>query len=807
MRKYLRYGAVGLSGGFLTALTAFLILSSGLPDPTIFANRQINQSTKIYDRAGEILLYEIYGEEKRTVVLFDQIPDIVKKATLAIEDVNFYKHSALDLKSVLRAFIVNLLKGRITQGGSTITQQLAKNAFLTPERTITRKLKELILAFRLENRYSKEEIFNLYLNQIPYGSNAYGIEAAAKTFFGKPAKELTLAEAALLTALPKAPSYYSPYGAHVDELMKRKGLILDRMEENGFINKSDRDQAKKTELVFEKSGTKIKAPHFVIAVQEYLNNKYGEDFVRTTGLKVITTLDWKLQEIAEKIVLEGAKRNEELYKGTNAALIAEDATTGQIITMVGSRDYFDTEIEGNFNVAVQGLRQPGSAIKPFVYLTAFIKGFTPDTVLFDVPTEFAANNPDCPPVFEEKNIPENIASENPTEEKIDECYHPHNFDEKFRGPVALRDALAQSINVPAVKTLYLAGIDNFLKLIKKFDINTLTERSRYGLSLVLGGGEIKMTELVNAYSVLAQDGIKHKQTMILEVKDFNGKILEEYKKQPEEIVDPRYVRLINDILSDENARRPLYQNSFYLTVFDNHEVAMKTGTTNDYRDAWTFGYTPSLVVGVWAGNNDNAPMQKRGSSILAAVPIWNAFVTEALKDRPTETFIKPESAVSEKKVLNGEYPEIHSILYYVDKNNPAGAEPRNPENDCQFTNWEEAIRDWVSKNAGFVLNTSAVNVKIPPTINVNLKNPLSGSFIINNQIIIDAEINAPAKITQIEVLFNNAVLYSSVVSHESNYRYQTILRPVIVNLQNLLKITVWDSANNKTEKEIILYGN
>jgi len=316
-----------------------------------------------------------------------------------------------------------------------------------------------------------------------------------------------------------------------------------------------------------------------------------------------------------------------------------------------------------------------------------------------------------------------------------------------------------------------------------------------------------MTELVNAYSVLAQDGIKHKQTMILEVKDFNGKILEEYKKQPEEIVDPRYVRLINDILSDENARRPLYQNSFYLTVFDNHEVAMKTGTTNDYRDAWTFGYTPSLVVGVWAGNNDNAPMQKRGSSILAAVPIWNAFVTEALKDRPTETFIKPESAVSEKKVLNGEYPEIHSILYYVDKNNPAGAEPRNPENDSQFTNWEEAIRDWVSKNAGFVLNTSTTIGKIQPTINVNLKNPLSGSFIINNQIIIDAEINAPAKITQIEVLFNNAVLYSSVVSHESNYRYQTILRPVIVNLQNLLKITVWDSANNKTEKEIILYGN
>ena len=319
MRNYFRYGLLVAAGGFLAAIVVFFTLSAGLPDPTVFANRQISQSTKIYDRTGEILLYEIYGEEKRTVVSFDQIPDIVKKATLAVEDINFYQHSALDLKSVLRAFIVNLLKGRITQGGSTITQQLAKNAFLTPERTITRKIKELILAFRLEKNYSKDEIFNLYLNQIPYGSNAYGIEAAAKTFFGKSAKDLNLAEAAMLTALPKAPSYFSPYGTHVDELMKRKNMILDRLAENEFISEKERDQSKKIELAFGKPGTKIKAPHFVIAVQEYLNNKYGEDFVRTTGLKVITTLDWKLQEIAEKVVSEGAKGSEELYKGTNAA--------------------------------------------------------------------------------------------------------------------------------------------------------------------------------------------------------------------------------------------------------------------------------------------------------------------------------------------------------------------------------------------------------------------------------------------------------------------------------------------------------
>jgi len=778
----------------LVALTSVILISGGffifiiikdLPDPTIIENRRVAQSTKIYDRSGKILLYEIYNEEKRTIIPFSDIPDYVKKATLAIEDFNFYQHPAFDWRSIIRALLTNLVRGKIVQGGSTITQQLAKNTFLTPERTFSRKIKELLLAFQLERNYSKDEIFNLYLNQIPYGANAYGIEAASQTYFQKSAKDLTLAESALLAALPKAPSYYSPWGSHLKELLARKDYILDKMAEVGFISTKERDNAKKSKLVFAPQIIGIKAPHFVMAVQDYLNNKYGEDFVRTSGLKVITTLDVKLQEIAERVVAEGAKRNAELYQGTNAALIAEDATTGQILAMVGSRDYFDKQIDGNFNVAVQGLRQPGSAIKPFVYLTAFQRGLTPDTIVFDVPTE-----------FDTTGDPE-------------KSYKPDNFDEKFRGPIKLRDALAQSVNIPAVKTLYLAGIDNFLKNIKKFGISTLTERNRYGLSLVLGGGEIKMIELVGAYAALAQDGVKHRQTLILNITDAKGNEIESYQDQSEQVADTQYVRLINDILSDPEARAPLFQNSFNLTVFDDHQVALKTGTSNDYRDAWTFGYTPSLVVGVWAGNNNNEPMQKHGSSILAAVPIWSAFMKEVLADRQPETFPKPEPIITDKPVLKGEYPEIHTILYYVDKRNPAGDPPRHPELDPQFTNWEEPVLEWARNNpeeAEKLTQTSLVLTSFNP-ISINIFSPFNGAFTQNNQIYFDAEINSSAAITRIEISLNNIIIASYIPYSGNSYRYRAILTLPNLKLQNILKIVAWDKANNRTEKSLIIYSN
>jgi len=664
--------AACLFGGFLV----FAYILSGLPNPEQIGDRQVVESTKILDRTGEVLLYEIFGEEKRTIIPFEEIPDYVKKGAIAVEDENFYTHNAFDFKSLIRAFLVNLRQGRVVQGGSTITQQLAKKLFLTDDRTIIRKIKELVLAFQLEKRYTKDEILNLYLNQIPFGSNAYGIEAASKTLFLKSAKDLSLAEAATLVSLPKAPSYYSPWGPHRDELLARKDLVLKKMLELGHVTESQYQTAKKQRLEFpDRPAIGIQAPHFVIEVQKYLNEKYGEEFVRTGGLKVITTLDWNLQQVAEKSVEEGAKRNAELYNGKNSALVAEDAKTGQILALVGSRNYFDTEIDGNFNVATQGLRQPGSAIKPFAYLTAFMKGYTPDTVLFDVPTEFDATK-----------IPER-------------SYKPGNFDGLFRGPVKLRTALAQSINVPAVKILYLAGIDPFLRLVSNFGISTLTERGRYGLSLVLGGGEVKLVELVHAYTVFAQEGVKHEQSMVLRVEDRGGQILEEYQDQTEQIVDAQYIRMINDILSDTEERAGLFHGSLYLTIFPNHELALKTGTTNDYRDAWSIGYTPSLVVGVWAGNNDNTPMQQRGGSILAAVPILNSFLREALNSQPSETFTKPEQSFVDKPQLNGQYindGQIHSILYYVDRRNPTGPKPEDPTPDSQFENWETGVLNWAS---------------------------------------------------------------------------------------------------------------
>ncbi|MEK9154520.1 MAG: PBP1A family penicillin-binding protein [Patescibacteria group bacterium] len=677
----------------LIGLAKLAKITKELPDPTQFGSHQVAQSSKIYDRTGEVLLYEIFGEEKRTIIASDQIPDYVKKSVIAIEDQGFYTHQAYDLRAIIRAFAANIIKGRVSQGGSTITQQLAKNAFLSSEQTVERKIKELILAYWMEKNYSKDEILTLYLNTIPYGSNAYGIEAASQIFFGHPAKELSLAEAALLVSLPKAPTYYSPWGSHTDELLHRKNYVLEQMFKLGFIDQEELERAKSYPLEFSSQNLgSIKAPHFVIMVKDYLANKYGEDALKAGGLKIITTLNWDYQQIAERVVSEGASRNENLYKGKNAALVAQDPKTGEVLALVGSRDYFDTKNEGNFNVAANGLRQPGSSFKPFAYITAFQKGLSPETIVFDLPTEFVPNNPSCPIAVDFLN-------------DLKDCYHPENFDKNFKGPINLRNALAQSINIPAVKTLYLAGIPETIKTAQDFGITTLNNPSRYGLSLVLGGGEVKLLDLVGAYSVFSQNGVKHNQKIVLKVENQNGKILESASNQATQVIESYYAELINDILSDEEARRPLYQNSFYLTSFDDRQVALKTGTTNDYRDAWTIGYAPYLVVGVWAGNNHQEPMQKQAGSILAALPIWNDFMKKTLLNYPNEVFSKPiakESPLPNKTMLNGQYisPEgqIHDILYYINKNDLFSLSFFNPEADPQFKNWEAPVQLWIEQN-------------------------------------------------------------------------------------------------------------
>jgi membrane carboxypeptidase/penicillin-binding protein len=497
--------------------------------------------------------------------------------------------------------------------------------------------------------------------------------------------------------------------------------------------------------------------------------------------------------------------------------------------MVGSKDYFsapepenctaglDCRFEGNFNVATQGLRQPGSAMKPFAYVTAFQKGYSPETVVFDTPTEFAANNPKCPTIIDFSN------NEEEKEDKK-ECFHPQNFDDKFRGPVKLRTALAQSINVPSVKVLYLAGINDTLETAHNFGITTLTERSRYGLSLVLGGGEVILKELVGAYSVFAQEGKKHDQIMILKIIDYKGNTIEEYKDRESQVIDSQFAGLINDILADVDERAGLFSSSLYLTVFPGHEVALKTGTTNDYRDAWAIGYTPDLVVGVWAGNNNNESMKQRGSSILAAVPIWNSFMKEALKNKPLASFNKPAPILVYKPMLNGEYvanyklgdrvyPHIHNILYYIDKREPQSAQPDKPENDSQFKNWEDSVLKWAeqtipnfSKNYNQPLPYGArTEVEITGgKSSILFISPKNGEFIRNQIIPIQAQITGEVDIIKIQLFFNNE-LKDEQTPKVKEFNYQFNLSPKIIELQNSLKIKTIDSSNNETVKEIILF--
>ena len=690
----------GILIGFVLLLVAAIIfvfyiidIVRELPRPEKITSFQPSQATKIYDRTGDVLLYEIHGDQNRTIIPSEGIPDHVKQATISIEDQTFYTHAALDWKGILRALITNIQRGQFTySGGSTITQQLVKNVFLTPEKTIRRKIKELILSYWIEGQYTKDEILTLYLNQISYGSNSYGVESASQLYFGKSVKDLTIAESAFLASLIQVPSYYSPWGNHLDEALERKDYTLSQMFKNGYIDQDQYTRAKEQVLEFQKQNLgSIKAPHFVLSVKDYLVNRYGLEFVENGGLRVITTLDWDFQQIAEESVEEGVKRNSELYDGHNGALVMQDAQNGHILALVGSADYFNQDIDGNFNVATQGLRQPGSTFKPLVYLTAFMKGYTPDTIVFDVETNFnASGNPAA-------------------------SYTPENFDGIFRGPVSLRQALAQSINVPAVKTLYLTGMPRVLETAQRMGITTLTNPSQYGLSLVLGGGEVKLIDLIRAYSVFAQDGVLHSQTSILRVEDNNGNVLEEYADTPVQVIDSTYIRHINDILTDTQLRSGLFSSSLPLTLFEGYDVALKTGTTNSYKDAWTIGYTPSFVVGVWAGNSKNTPMRQQGGSILAALPMWSSFMNKVIHAFPTTQFPEPEPLVSQVPMLNGEYvytindmqdsetvsfPLVHSILYYIDKSNPQSElHPGfNPASDSQFYNWEIPVLDWARKN-------------------------------------------------------------------------------------------------------------
>ncbi|OHA99515.1 MAG: hypothetical protein A3E32_00020, partial [Candidatus Zambryskibacteria bacterium RIFCSPHIGHO2_12_FULL_38_37] len=685
-----------LSGGF-----ALWASSLSVPELDSLEKRKITRSTKIYDRTGKILLYDVHENIQRTIVSFSEISRNVKNAAVAIEDADFYKHKGIKPWSIARAILINLGAFEFKQGGSTITQQVVKNSILTSEKKISRKLKEWVLALKLERKFSKEKILELYLNESPYGGSIYGIEEASNMFFAKNSAELTLAESAYLAALPQAPTFYSPYGNNKNKLEERKNLVLQRMFENSFITKDEYDSALEEFVGFKpQRDIGINAPHFVFFVIEYLENKYGRRAVEEKGFKVITTLDFELQKKAEEIIFKYAHENEEKFNAENAGLVAIDPKTGQILVMVGSRDYFDEEIDGNFNVAINANRQPGSAFKPFVYATAFSKGYTPETTVFNLKTQFQTT---C--------TPENLTSD-------DGCYSPENYDGVFGGPISFRNALAQSVNIPAVKALYLAGLQDSLRTAKDMGIKSLSNINRYGLTLVLGGGEVSLLDMTSAYGVFANEGMRNEPVSILQIEDGEGNIIEKFSQKNERIIQKNTALQISDILSDEDARAPAFGRHSYL-YFENRDIAVKTGTTNDYRDAWIIGYGPNISVGAWVGNNNNSPMEKKVAGFIVA-PMWNAFMNEVLLITNDEKFKKPnDTSLSElKPVLKGEWrggieyvidkisgklatehtpdetkeekvlTDIHSILYWVDKKNPNGENPKNPEEDPQFKFWE-----------------------------------------------------------------------------------------------------------------------
>lgn len=626
-RRMIKFVVYFLAGGFILSVIFFAYFSKDLPNPNKIADRQIAQSTKIYDRDWK-LLYEFHGEENRTVVKSNEIANFVKQATIATEDKHFYDHPGIDVDGVFKAIGRKLL-GRQSRlaGGSTITQQYIKNALLTDERKVSRKIKELILSLEIEQIYSKDEILTGYLNQIPYGNNAYGIETAAKIYFDKKASELTLSEAATLAALPQAPSYYN---ANTDILIGRKNHILDRMVEEKMITEKEAETAKKqppneTNLNFSARTNNISAPHFVFYVRDQLIELLGggpeaELKLQTTGFKVRTTLDRRMQKAAEAAI-DQYKNKLASSGASNAALTAIDPKTGEILAMIGSVDFNNKEF-GSVNVSTS-LRQPGSSFKPIVYATGFKDRFNPSTLLWDVPTYLDANR-DKP--------------------------WPKNYDGSFSGPLTVRQALQWSLNVPAVKMLSLVGVDRAIQTAENLGITSLKRDGDYGLSLVLGSGEVKLVELVGAYSTFANNGKHMPITPVMEIQDSGGKPIKNFtKKDGEQVLDPQVAYLINHVLSDDDTRSARWGKTA-LKINNRHQVAAKTGTTSSYKDAWTIGYTTQVAAGVWVGNNDAKAMRYGADSLSTAAPIWNAFMREALDggNWPDEAFPRPNGIVEIK---------------------------------------------------------------------------------------------------------------------------------------------------------------
>lgn len=582
--------------GVLIGISIYLFW--GVPIPTKLSSEAIPVSTKLLDRNGN-LIYEIYSDKRRSPIELSEIPDNVKKATIAIEDKDFYKHQGFSITGIIRAVYKTAFQQKL-EGGSTISQQLVKNSLLSPERTIRRKIREFMLTIVIEGIYTKDQILEMYLNQIPYGGTAYGIEAASETYFGKAAKDLTLAEAALIAGLPQRPSTYSPFGAHPELAKERQKEVLKQMVANKFISQEEADKASKEALKYAEVKTPT-APHFALWIKEMLAEKYGEKMVEQGGLRVTTTLDLELQNFAQEAVATEVAKLKRQHVG-NGAVIVTRPKTGEILAMVGSKDYFAQDEDGKVNV-ILAKRQPGSSIKPLNYALALRdEKITAATTLADIPTCFSVVG--------------------------QELYCPGNYDGTFHGLVQTRFALGNSFNIPAVKVLALNGVDNFVDFAKKMGLTTLTDPKNYGLSLTLGGGEVRPYDMAEAFGVFANQGVKQPLTAIIKVTNWKGEVLEDHDVKNQElsgerILSPDVTFLISQILHDNNARSQAFGTSSFLNVSNHPEVSVKTGTTNDRRDNWTIGYTEWAVVVTWVGNNDNSEMSGAVSGVSGASPIWN----------------------------------------------------------------------------------------------------------------------------------------------------------------------------------------
>lgn len=623
--KITRLILIAFIAGIIIVPLLFVWYSRDLPTPGKLVTSRYKDATRIYDRKGE-LLYSVYQDQNRTYVKLPEIPKYLRLGTIAIEDKDFYKNNGFSPIGIVRALARSVLSGRIAGGGSTITQQLVKNVLLTSEKSLPRKIKELILSIQVDNRFTKDQVLEMYLNNISYGGTAIGVEAAAGQYFGKSAKELNLAQSAFLSGLPQLPSLYTPFSGN-KYYIARTDAVLKRMVADKYITKAEADKAllEIKNYEFTEHAANLKAGHFVMYVRNLLAEQFGEQAIQSGGLQVTTSLDYSMQEKAEEIIKEEIDSLKK-YKVSNGAAMIEDPRTGEILTMVGSKDYFDADIDGNFNVVTQASRQPGSSMKPIIYAKAFEKGYTPSTMLMDVNTDFRTG-------------------------ESDPVYTPVNYDGKFRGPVQVRFALGNSFNIPAVKMLAHVGIKDSMQLAYDMGVKSWepTEENlkNVGYSLVLGGKELYMIDEMTAYSVFANAGVKQDTIAILKVTDSRGKVLFEHKKRDGKQVLPAEVAyLISHILLDNNARIEEFGPNSYLRI-PGRTVAVKTGTTDEKRDNWAFGYTPSIAIGVWVGNNDYTPMnQTIASGATGASPIWHNLMVMALKGKPNEDFKRPDNVTA-----------------------------------------------------------------------------------------------------------------------------------------------------------------